>query len=447
MNVYDTKRNNFDAPEQTLKQVAKERKKAKKRARQQKLLEQRELLAEKSRPDKDQEPKIDSHATKSGEILTSPKKGKRASPTEDRRPDGSEKPEKKKKGKKAKALQSKEHVEPEVEAGPEPEPEPPVEPKKKKRGRPARERTPEEIRAQEQADADNVEWVQCEKCDKWRKLPPHISADELPDVWYCTMNYWYPSSASCDAPEDKADAHHQDVGVAGLSQGSVGKFSYRSLIFGNGRKLNRPMSERTRAAESLFARPIDEVTNPYPTVMYSKSSAFLPRTSNFNKATVVEDSGPTVFDVLSSTNLWAELRNAADPTTVTSMSYQKLPTYDSLADDTKRLIKEIVLQSLGSLSLTGDQVVYAATTCRQLEDSSLGELRAYCTADILMNALLDLVQDDLVEMSCNRDLTIPSSQWIPIYRKIPRRREVNEAMKSSRCMKISKPWKRTVASS
>jgi hypothetical protein len=81
-----------------------------------------------------------------------------------------------------------------------------------------------------QADeAENLEWVQCEKCLKWRKLPAHISADELPDAWYCFMNYWAPASASCDAPEDKADGL-QDIGFhAGAG---VGKLSYRNLIFG-----------------------------------------------------------------------------------------------------------------------------------------------------------------------------------------------------------------------
>ena len=447
MNVYDPKRSTCEAAEQTLKQIAKERKRAKKRARQQKLLEEKEQLVTQSSSNQDKAPPNTDQASKSapkqGEITTTPKKGKRSSPSDEAirspRPDGSEKPEKKKKGKKSKSLQTKEVAAEPVAA----EPEPPVEPKKKKRGRPARERTPEEIRAQEQAEADNVEWVQCEKCDKWRKLPPHISADELPDVWYCTMNYWYPSSASCDAPEDKADAHHQDVGVAGLSQGSVGKFSYRSLIFGNGRKVNRPMSERTRAAESLFARPIDEVKNPYPTVMYSKSSAFLPRTSNFNKATVVEDAGPSVFDVLGASNLWAELRQTAQSNATGSS--QSHPTYNSLAGSVKTGIKEMILQSLGSLTLTGDQIVFAAN-CRQLEDASLGEIRAYCNADNLMNALLDLVCENLVEITSARDLTVPTSQWIPQYRKVRRRPEVDQAMKSSRCMKISKPWKRSTTS-
>ena len=43
------------------------------------------------------------------------------------------------------------------------------------------------------------EWVQCEKCEKWRRLPPQISAVNLPDVWYCAMNTWDSNVASCTA--------------------------------------------------------------------------------------------------------------------------------------------------------------------------------------------------------------------------------------------------------
>ena len=37
---------------------------------------------------------------------------------------------------------------------------------------------------------DSVEdtWVGCASCDKWRMLPPDITAEEvdaLPEVWYC----------------------------------------------------------------------------------------------------------------------------------------------------------------------------------------------------------------------------------------------------------------------
>lgn len=31
-------------------------------------------------------------------------------------------------------------------------------------------------------------WVQCDECLKWRKLPDGIDCDKLPDKWFCLMN-------------------------------------------------------------------------------------------------------------------------------------------------------------------------------------------------------------------------------------------------------------------
>lgn len=31
-------------------------------------------------------------------------------------------------------------------------------------------------------------WVQCDECLKWRKLPDGINCNKLPDKWFCLMN-------------------------------------------------------------------------------------------------------------------------------------------------------------------------------------------------------------------------------------------------------------------
>mmetsp|Transcript_5400 Transcript_5400/g.6918 ORF Transcript_5400/g.6918 Transcript_5400/m.6918 type:complete len:890 (-) Transcript_5400:291-2960(-) len=46
-----------------------------------------------------------------------------------------------------------------------------------------------------------VNWVECDRCGKWRKLPAHISLDLLPETWFCEMNSWDTSTANCQAPE------------------------------------------------------------------------------------------------------------------------------------------------------------------------------------------------------------------------------------------------------
>ncbi|XP_030642281.1 MORC family CW-type zinc finger protein 3a [Chanos chanos] len=48
-------------------------------------------------------------------------------------------------------------------------------------------------------------WVQCDSCRKWRKLPDGINTDKLPDRWLCPMNL-DPQFRSCQAPEEPEDS-------------------------------------------------------------------------------------------------------------------------------------------------------------------------------------------------------------------------------------------------
>ena len=209
------------------------------------------------------------------------------------------------------------------------------------------------------------------------------------------------------------------------------------------------MSERSRAAESLFMRPIDEIENPYPTVMYSKSSCFLPRTSNFTKASVIEEeTTPSIFDVLSNSQLWAELRTVGQPLQVSSGIVRplsdRLHTYDNIPENAKQAMREIVLRSLGDRTLTGDELILEIQR-HPWENFApdVASIRGYFNGDIIVNALLGLVRDGVVEMTSMRNYKVPIGQWVPKYRKVRsvRAMKIEESIKSSRCMKIAKPWK------
>jgi len=52
-------------------------------------------------------------------------------------------------------------------------------------------------------DEDDRQWVQCNKCDKWRALPPTLDSSTLPDVWTCDMNTHDPAHNNCEAAEEK----------------------------------------------------------------------------------------------------------------------------------------------------------------------------------------------------------------------------------------------------
>jgi hypothetical protein len=454
LNTYDPKRMTCDAPEQTPKQVMKELKRAKKRAKRLELEAQQAAESKKEKQAVDAaavSPKPTKGVKSVGKVkdLDDMKKKATSSVSEEKHPPsdtGSDAlKEEKKKGKKGK---HEDNVEAPEVTEPGPEPKKPG----RKRGRPARNQTAPQPASRDSQDEDNVEWVQCEnpKCQKWRKLPPDISADELPDTWYCSMNTWNPLVASCDAPEDKTDALHHEVGSSEwqLRQTHAGKYSYRQMIFGTGaRKQNRPMSERSRAAESLFVKPVsDDDENPIPTTQYSKCSSFLPRTSNFHKAHIPDEKSIGIFDVLSNSTLWAELRamEQAQPIKINSnanavSSYPKFVTYEYLPNEIKIGIQEVILQILGNKALSGDSVIHEAQQYPWEDEGMI----AYANADVMINTLLALVRDGIVEMTTTRDRHIPISQWIPLYRRVKSKRalEAEEQIKSSKCMKIAKPWK------
>ena len=57
---------------------------------------------------------------------------------------------------------------------------------------------------------DLQKWIQCCKCEKWRKIPYSIEDDQIPDDWTCHDNVWDPYYNSCgteqELPDDKIDA-------------------------------------------------------------------------------------------------------------------------------------------------------------------------------------------------------------------------------------------------
>lgn len=292
--------------------------------------------------------------------------------------------------------------------------------------------------------------------EKWRKLPSHISADELPDVWFCQLNTWNPASASCEAPEDKADGQ-LDIGAFGGSTGYGGsKLSYRSLIFGSGRKVNRPISERTRAAESIFAAPVDESELAYPQVMYANSSAFAPRGS---RANIIEEesNGISVFELMNHSNLWTELRGANPPVSpgssfdsagFISSSQTKYP-FITLPSTTKQDMKDMIVRVLETRTLLPEEV-HLECHSKKWDDApaSWAEIRAHCTKDLVITLLCELVTEGTVEIvqAFGAEWTI--KDWNPRYRLAMTARNGNgatvSAKPSTHCMKISKPWKRTM---
>ncbi|CAI5743170.1 unnamed protein product [Hyaloperonospora brassicae] len=62
------------------------------------------------------------------------------------------------------------------------------------------------------------DWVQCDKCQKWRRLPNQVNVSELPAVWYCKMNRWDKHHNKCSAREEKLVVHLKQTDLAEYRQ-------------------------------------------------------------------------------------------------------------------------------------------------------------------------------------------------------------------------------------
>jgi hypothetical protein len=53
------------------------------------------------------------------------------------------------------------------------------------------------------SDLQNVAWVECVLCSKWRILPPGVEHATLPDDWHCSAGAtWKMTGLTCDVEED-----------------------------------------------------------------------------------------------------------------------------------------------------------------------------------------------------------------------------------------------------
>jgi len=66
----------------------------------------------------------------------------------------------------------------------------------------------EEEDSKEEKDG-NLKWVQCEKCEKWRRLPQDTNLSTLPKKWFCKLNPDVRHN-DCSIPEeDEEDPDHR----------------------------------------------------------------------------------------------------------------------------------------------------------------------------------------------------------------------------------------------
>ena len=402
LNTYDAKRNNCEAEEQTPKEVAKEKKRMKKLQKLQELAqadaEARETAAAAAAAMEVQKPKgrKRSQSPKNG----SDKETEFDTPEEKTLLDS---------GVRGSKNTTDDDDNANTSGGESPKPLFP----KKKRGRPRN--VDKERAAGKGKDEPKQEWVQCEKCEKWRRLPPRISAADLPDVWYCSMNTWDINMATCTAIEDKHElspsrpAQYNEQSQIPTGFGSSSKLSYRNLIFGSGR-LKKSISERMRAQESLFSSQQEEEVDMSmpPTVMYANSNVFFNK--SLQKANSFENEGPktSIFDIASHSRVWQELNNNASVFHMQSNAAYNSVGLSKFCQPNGSLNQEAVdtLKAMLYFSLAGGKMlvpheILLEVQCQDWNDGVPAhwmELRSLCTIEITTFILDELIKDGLVEM-------------------------------------------------
>lgn len=62
-------------------------------------------------------------------------------------------------------------------------------------------------------------WIQCSRCEKWRRVPYGLDDNAIPDEWQCKDNVWDPPHNSCDVQQQVGRA---DGLAGGLATWAVG---------------------------------------------------------------------------------------------------------------------------------------------------------------------------------------------------------------------------------
>jgi len=466
LNVTDPKRSFCSAPEQTPEEVARERRKAKKALRKAVAASARSISPAAGVPKKSTSlPKIrDDLDDATEKKRSSPNLSLGKSISEDSI-DNIDSAVKKRKNKSDVSLEEDNNIDNDASN----------QNRQKKRGRPSNEEKAAEGRSKrgrKPKEEKQQEWVQCEKCEKWRRLPRHISAKDLPDQWYCSMNDWDPRSASCAVQEDyklEEEKIKENTILTNNSQGgSAGgsKLTYRNLI----RRPTRPISERMRAAESIFSSHAAEVDgeqsgNP-PVVLYANSSMFhqrQPYHTNRPTANLTEGqhlaSSMSLFELMSHSQLWKTLYHDCHPTqsnhqdTDGTSHSQSNTTNKSHAEE----IKAMIYHAMGNRELSTSDLLLECQ-CSYWERNEWVSLRATVTHDDIVTALNGLIKDGLVEevtstLQNDNDDTLMMDTFSPTRYKrcqpvvpvVVKNKSYQESLKSrfgSRQMKFSKPWKK-----
>ncbi|KAL8578786.1 hypothetical protein ACOMHN_045774 [Nucella lapillus] len=83
----------------------------------------------------------------------------------------------------------------------------------------------------EEDERDQWDWVQCERCNKWRRLPAFADVSQLSKAWCCYMNPDQ-SRNRCEFDEEETTTEYD---IPGTNRGSHGPRTPKAMRGGKGR--------------------------------------------------------------------------------------------------------------------------------------------------------------------------------------------------------------------
>lgn len=316
-----------------------------------------------------------------------------------------------------------------------------------------------------------LEWAQCEKCNKWRKLPQHIKSSTLPDKWYCTMNHWDPARASCSIPEE---VDQEPVGASPLpssqnwypmpgqvsgngTSGTGGmrskrsKLSYTELLYASTGQLRK-----TYTSESSTLTFEHDGRTYQRDDQYKDSSMYVSPDSLTNTRNAVKQTGNTIAGV--SDNLKQTANSSAD--TTDELASDNL-LFGDLAMPNHPSVEQAATMVLDSMDVRRSSTIvelFRAVNEKDVKGSSRGEGNpdVELSLSLVTAAVSHLVQKGLIEKQDGEhddDEQIGEDDEVSSTRVGSKRRKPSDALFSSmsaafqyrkvpkRPLKASKCWR------
>ncbi|XP_008399230.1 MORC family CW-type zinc finger protein 3a isoform X2 [Poecilia reticulata] len=223
-------------------------------------------------------------------------------------------------------------------------------------------------------------WVQCDGCLQWRKLPDGIDVNKLPDKWYCLLNP-DPQFRSCKVEEEPEDSDDDQP-----SYRKTYKQQERENKKKQGQKFEQDEEERYLDLEKLdreskafkrqhnkLTRQLQQVSANYPT---SRADSTLRMSSNISQAPSSppsSDSPLVITNVCSLSAASATLRGKRSQV-VTPQSTPKRPRVNGFQPGASDTPVSVRIDS-SDTDETDDDIVILETASTPKPKQPIGTLR------------------------------------------------------------------------